>query len=591
MGCQMDSEASIPKRSDEPQAEAEEQDPIAPQSLYERLYASERSGSTANRLVSQSKSDSHPTITTEAKEQLPQISIVASTEAHEPKSINESVEPASSINQTAEQTIRWRDREIILRTQDGTATFFRDKDGRQWTSADGQKWTENGTDASWHGNISIDQEGNLRTLNSSWGVNTTLTHDGNLSTSFTTSGGKLVSIDQKPDGTQTLTDGNKIWTSADGKTWKSGRELQKGEMHIDEYGRLRKSVGRGEISVTTSAETQSISRTMWRMENQYNVKFMLPGSMVEYSDEKKTKVPMRMPTSDELKVIENVLDKFSHLSVEKNKTDFDGFRIGFTAFKGRGKEVNVAGWYDNSPEGVYFGPYVLKEARGVKGLEGVALHELSHELQNSLWKEDEVPKKILDFFGYEMAPKKPEKKDEEPSYRIKDKDGNQWQYLLTKADDADGVWLPVKDGVQTTDLSQGITDRQMRELLPLARRPASEYFYDPAEAHAEALALFLNAPITLYDSNPSLYYAVKSWDQDDINRKYKPSKAANGSEIPKMIRSFDGKIVPNTDENRMLRTEQEQVLTLLTPSYKPTEAHKDGSCNCGNHRNTSGKKR
>lgn len=491
-----------------------------------------------------------------------------------------------------EQRITWREKEIILRTKDGITTFYRDHEGREWESKDGRRWEEKGTDDSWHGSIRIDSAGNLHKTDTQWGKNKSLRQDGNLVTSFTTRDGKEVKLSEQSSGQRTLHDGARIWQSTDGKNWTSDKQTQRGSINIDEYGRLRKTNGRTEISLSTSAETQNIIRTMWRLESQYNLKFKMPGDTVEYRDDDKTRVPMRLPTAQELKVIEDVLDKFKHLSVSQKKLDFDGFQIGFTAYKGKGKEVNVAGWHDNSPEGVFFGPIALKQAHGFKALEGIALHELSHELQNSLWKENEVPKNILDFFGYEKAPKaEGAAEDEDDSYRIKDKDGNQWQYLLTNKTDADGLWMPVRNGVMSEDRKEGITDREMRSRLPDERKPSSEYFYDPAEAHAEALALYIYDPATLYDSNPNLYWEMKKWDQEDINRHFKTQRDANGSVTPIMIRGSDGRIVLNTEQNRKQVEQREEAMSYIVPSHKPSEAHKEGVCNCSGNRKSATKKK
>lgn len=536
------------------------------------------------------------------EKQLPSISItgrpdgekalltVSSTEKNADR--QETAEPKADRSEPAEQRIIWRNKELVLRTKDGIANYFKDQHGREWQSKNGQTWEEKGTDDSWHGSIRIDSAGNLHKTDTSWGVNKLFERDGNFVTSFITRDGKDIKLSEHSSGHKTLDDGTRLWQSTDGKSWTSGNQTQSGAIHIDEYGRLRKHIGRTELSLSTSDETQNIIRTMWRMETQYNLKFKMPGDMVAYSDDNKTWVPMRMPTAQELKIMEDVLDKFKHLSVSQKKVDFDGFQIGFTAYRGTGKGVNVAGWHDNSPEGVFFGPIALKQAQGFKALEGIALHELSHELQNSLWKENEIPKNILDFFGYEKAPKKEgTSEDEDDSYRIKDKDGNQWQYLLTNKADADGLWMPVRNGVMSEDRAEGITDREMRTRLPDDRKPASEYFYDPAEAHAEALALYIHDPTTLYDANPKLYWEMKKWDQEDINRRFKPQKDANGALLPVMIRGGDGRIVPNTEENLKKVEQREEALAYLIPSHKPSEAHKEGVCNCSGNRKPNQKKK
>lgn len=494
---------------------------------------------------------------------------------------------AKDVPKEREEKTSWRGKEVILRSTGGLATYFKDESGREWESDDGKRWKEKGTDDAWHGSISIDSSGVLQKDNSSYGVKSSFHPDGSQTKSFTSKDGTQIKIFESVDGKKQLEDGSRVWQSADGKNWSSGTLMQRASIDIDEYGRLRKNTGRAETTLNSSAETHAIVRTMWRMESTYNVKFSLPGELVDYRDDSKTKVPMRMPTSDELKVMEEVLDQFKHLSNSARRTDFDGLKIGFTAFKDNGKSVNVAGWHDNSPEGIFFGPTIFKNARGVKGLEGVALHELTHELQNKFWKEDEIPKKVLDFFGYEKAPK--QNSDDDDSYRLKDKDGNQWQYLLTNKTDSDGIWMPVRNGEMSTDRSEGISDNAMREKLPEGRRPATEYFFDPEEAHADALALYLYEPAALYDTNPHLYWAVKEWDQADINRRYKTIKNRDGSETPLMIRGADGKIVPNSQDNRRKVEEAQSSMYLSTPSFKPSEAHKEGVCSCHGNRKSKGK--
>ena len=424
---------------------------------------------------------------------------------------------------------------------------------------------------------------------SSFGVSVFQSEFGTQKIQFQTREGKEVSLTKSSDGRQTLVEGEKTWQSSDGKTWKSGNETKSGEYRIDEYGRLRKTARDGkETTEKTSAETHDIIRTMWRLESQYNVKFKLPGDTYQYEEAKpeekkpEVRVPIRMPTAEELKVVEETFKKFGHLANPKNPNDFEGMRIGFVAATGNGTEFAELGIHEGGkPSSIHFGPRTATKTRGWTGLEGVATHEFTHQLQET-WNRngvEKVPADLEKFFGYERV--EPKKKGDDPTYRVSDKDGNKWEHTKYEENgEQKEAWLPVESGQLSDDKSRGIDDEEMRKRMPPEKQPATNYFYHPQEAHAEAIGLYVIDPITLYDANPELYWQTKKWDQDALNARYGSKKDEHGQTVPRMIRSADGFIVPNKKENAAPVAARETIMKASTPSRKPTEAHSNGRCAC-----------
>lgn len=334
-----------------------------------------------------------------------------------------------------------------------------------------------------------------------------------------------------------------------------------------------------EKKILLEARIQAIS-------DKYNVKIAGPGETAEYKSN--IEVALRLPNSKELDVIESVLEKYSHISKKRQdgKIDFEGLRIGFAALS-ESARIKAMGWHDSAskPAGIYFAP--KNDSVGRQGLESTALHEFAHQLQNLLWDDgqgnEDPPESFLKFFGFEEVPAA-KSKMENGTYRLTDKHGQVWQHEDLGVDecDQDDYWYPVKNGEVQLDNGKAIVDEELRNRLPESKKPATSYFPDPSETHAEALAMLLFDRKMLFARNRQLYELMKVLDQKDIDRRFGVEKARERKE-PFMIRNLEGKIVPNTmqEQSRLKNAERNWSLSDLTKLKEdPEEEEHDEKSNC-----------
>ena len=462
-------------------------------------------------------------------------------------------------------SLEWRGNKISLETKDGVPSYYQDASGNSWKSKDGRAWTREGEGTvTRQGTVQFDKDsGQIREENP-YGLSTSYKDDGSLTQSFKTADGREISLTKNADGSQLLNDGDKLWQSADGKNWTSGSETKQTEYKIDEFGRLSSKDSTGkEVSERQSAEAQSITQKMAKLEKQYKIKFGRPGEQIDYADSKDEthKVDLRMPTAEELKVIDEGLQKYSHVA-KKNGKDFEGLQFNFISGEGKGSLITEHAWHDGGKDpSINFGPLDAARTRGWDGLEGTFLHEMAHQLQEIRWRDKEgnetVPRNVERFFGYEKV-MPPHTKGEEGTYRVSDRDGKKYQYEKISEDGKETErWMPVVNGKVSNSPAEGLSDAEMRQRMPDEKRPSTDYFFHPQEAHAETIAMYLHLPERLHSVNPSLYEATKKWDQADINYRHGFTTTKDGMHVPKMMRGADGNVVANTAENRKAVRERE----------------------------------
>lgn len=197
-----------------------------------------------------------------------------------------------------------------------------------------------------------------------------------------------------------------------------------------------------------------------------------------------------------------------------------------------------------------------------ESFERTGLHELAHHEQPSkfgkmgqhMLGKDSTPesRKMAEDMGWKWSEK-------DKAMAMEDKDGKLW----VRKEGQRGPGGGREDDYWTPEGGKGkrISDSQMRDRAKV--RPSSNYFDNPHETHAEALALyrigerdqFKGGRRYLAQDSPQLYDATKKYDQKVLDGSF--GKHPNGES--KMIRSIDGTIVENTPEARRAVEERERL--------------------------------
>jgi hypothetical protein len=475
------------------------------------------------------------------------------------------------------------DTNITLTTKDGVGVYY--KDGKEeWDSKDGKLWIRRGTNGIglWRGSIEIDKDGSVVETGEASGVKYVRNRDGSSSKCITTAKGDELSLTTNKDGSQTFKGTTGTWTSNDGLNWKNGEKTFAGRLGIDASGRYwRQAAGNDKIEYAErSAENKKVLDKMNEMEKKYNISFGTPGQEIEYEyrdaeQDKyiKTKVNYRFPTSGELDILDKSLTQFGHLAATPDGLDYKGLKFNFISANGEGYRASLYGWYNSQKEGVSqitFAPRNgLKNPEDWEGLRGTALHEIAHHLQYKLWDKGsgkETPKSVLDAFNFQHDAAS-------GNYRLKDKDGNLWERHEIRSKDKDtGKWgyrdryYPVISGAVVKEEGRARTTQEMRDSLPRDKKPCTNYFTYPTEAHAEALSMYLFDRRMLWEKNAKLYQSTKAWDQGDIDRRYGLKLTKEGAWVPNYIRGVDGGIVENKEENARKVREMEESWTKKAAS-------------------------
>ncbi len=479
-----------------------------------------------------------------------------------------------------EKSLDYRDSKVTLKLRDGKGFYFKGPDG-EWDSKGGEIWIQRKSNGlnSFRGAISFDEDGNCVIKNKDYGTKRILGTNGSESLSITTDAGKSISITRSADGKAVFAGTKGTWKSDDGLNWKNGDQVFTGQLGIDAEGQYwSKPAGSDTRQISTrSSEISAIQKKMSDMKGSYNISFGAAGTKYEYEykdpqTDAYVKVPVnfRHPTMNELNILDKSLQQYKHIAKAGDNADFNGLKFSFISGSGEGKKVGLYGWYNSNKDGVsqiFFAPRnSLQPASAWEGLRGTALHEIGHHLQHRLWDKGtgrETPQKVMDAFGFSYD-KTAEK------YRLKDKDDNLWQREETRDKDKSGAWeyrgrwYPVVKDTVIKEESRALTSKQMADKLPAERKPCTNYFTYPTEAHAEALSMYLFDRQMLWDRNQKLYANTKAWDQADLNKYY---GVKEGDGTPVMMRSTDGKIVPNNAANRGKVKEQEDSWR----TKKPTE--------------------
>lgn len=484
-----------------------------------------------------------------------------------------------------ERHTTWRGKDVSLTLKDGVAVRYKDGDGTVWTSDDGKGWLRE-SDGILGRQAKISFGDNGVSEDSPYGVTKTYSSDGALTQSFKTASGENVSLKQNADGSQVLSDGGKNWVSSDGKNWSNGTEQKQAEYRIDENGRLfAKKMDGVESTEKSSERFEEINNRINELSSKYNIKFGKPPEQIKHEDEDPAdkKLDLRYPTMDELNVLEEGLKRYAHIA-KKNGTDFEGLRFNWVASNEKSVEVTEHGWHDGGENpSISFAPKDAAKTFGWDGYEGTLIHELGHQLQELRWKDkngdERVPPVIPRFFGFEPAGRKGSENLD--VYNIIDREGRRWQSTeVTYNDVTDDRWMPVRNGKVSTNPAESISNSEMRARIPDDRKPASDYFPHPDEAHAETLAMLFLDSRRLYHINPKLHAATKSWDQSDINHRFGFKQDEHGWTVPKMIRGTDGSLVQNTPENRkQISATEERWKHEPKETFAPVP-HSDRRCNC-----------
>lgn len=483
---------------------------------------------------------------------------------------DDKIKPHNPNETVEENTFNWRGNELHLRTRNGVAEYFKDADGNEWTSKDGNGWSKQGglISETFQSKINFDAGKQEVSLENPFGNHTVYKNDGSVKTSFSSSKAKEISFTRTADGKQIVSDGEKTWISGDGKNWISQADKKQGAFELDENGRLLFMDSSGVNKIEKQSEqAQAISDKMTEMEKRFTIKLGRPGEQAIYhEDNANIQYDLRLPTMEELKVTEAVLIKFAHVA-KKNGTDFGGLSINFAASKGNALSFDEHGWHEGKEDGlppkIGIAPRDFVQTSGYDGMEGTMLHELTHQLQELEWinkkGEEKIPPQVEKFFGFEKVIP-PLTNDENGTFRLTDAQGQKWQYDSPKGDVEadDAMWYPVENGKIVMDAARGLDSKALREKLAPEQRPATSYFFNPAETHAEAISMYLYDRRMLHDTNPKLYDAVKTWDQKDINYRYGFNTREDGQIVSKMIRSAYGNVVHNTSENRRAVRELEE---------------------------------
>lgn len=205
------------------------------------------------------------------------------------------------------------------------------------------------------------------------------------------------------------------------------------------------------------------------------------------------------------------------------------------------------------------------DGRLIDSIAAVVVHECAHNEQNN--RELEKPanyaklSKEIGWVGY-VDPA-----DKATKYLLEGKDGTLYKF---HQDDCSKpkTWLisdkeghPLdKSGKPTTDSKkyQTLTKWELQDKAK--HRPATIYFNNLYEEHAEAATAFrLDADNrgNLLKTSPTIYNAVKRWDDDAIATAY----GSDSKNQPNKMRSPSGPIVDNNEANRKALTEWEEKFT------------------------------
>lgn len=441
----------------------------------------------------------------------------------------------------------------VTRDQKGMPTEFKDKGG-EWSSKDGKNWENKETKEKKSGSPSVSEYGKFEFKPDSKEINNDKGNPKEKGDSTVAKSAQLERIHQMKDALSKrfgikfaqpgekdpmagMGEGGQAEGSGDGKMPPMGKPLKDGE--VDPQNDRRP----GE---PTESELKTLGGILekTRHENYKDMKIWFmqrggtePGRMAEYApklpgDEGPGGNPA--PGQEGHKHSGNCCGRGGEKGVEKH----NGHLI-----------VNP----------------MARQMEGTnEAFERTGLHELAHHEQpNKFGKmgphmlgKDSTPesRKMAEDMGWKWS-----EKSKAPA--MEDKQGKLWVFKERKPGPdgrhGDSYWTP-EGGKEP---GKRISSEEMRDRAKV--RPSSNYFDNPHETHAEALALyrigerdqFKGGRRYLAQDSPQLYDATKKYDQKVLDSSF--GKHLNGES--KMIRSIDGTIVENTPEARRAVEERERL--------------------------------
>lgn len=473
-----------------------------------------------------------------------------------------------------------RDTSVEIRYgKDDKPFFVRDHLG-EWRSSDGGKtWQTDGPNfRTRRGEVGIDKQGNYTFENTDYGVKQTNSPDGRVTRTITNKDGETFSVTRDKKGIVTgFTDGTGEWTG-DGKNWTNTKtnEKKSGTAALTDYGEFRFKPDKGDATVAQTQQLERIQKLQKEITDQYGVLFAKPGEKKDMvppgvkipESEKEPPAIAGAPTEAELETLKNVLQNTPHenyknmkmwfIRPDENQNDALGFYAPSEKHQGCACHGNKGITKQNGDMLVL--PMARQETKGVQGFEGTLYHELGHHEQYSRFAKsmmtgkfnDAESKKLMEDLGWQYSPR-------HKDHVLKDKTGGLWKLDQNPGNEGEPPTWRWVGGKAPKDGQRRLDSEEMRERALV--KPITNYFDNPAENHAEALAMFRiganNKPEGgrqyLAVDSPKLYEVTKNYDQKVINDKF--GTRPDGQ--PKMVRDLDGRVVENTDAVRSRIAKQE----------------------------------
>lgn len=276
--------------------------------------------------------------------------------------------------------------------------------------------------------------------------------------------------------------------------------------------------------VTPQAMTARSRERIREISQKYGVKFTTGGRHT-YDG---YKITAGVPTGDELDALEKVLKNVPHVNLK-------GLEIMFVDKNRRPRNEFAVHESDGSKKRILIMP--LGRIRGTEGWDKVEAdlsHEVAHEEQHQINRglvlghpvSSEEGQRVFRDMGWTY--------NQRTGPRLLDRNGGEWAFSGNRHWDFVG-------GTRPGDNKTRVTNDEMRELAKI--RPASTYFDNPDEMHAEAISRFRTDRRGLAGEAADMYFVAKAYDQRMIDRAFK--NLPPGS----LIRSASGDVVAATPEN------------------------------------------
>lgn len=318
---------------------------------------------------------------------------------------------------------------------------------------------------------------------------------------------------------------------------------------------------------------QLIETKLQQLENKYGVSFSRDSAAsIPLNDNPVTSFfgvacsrPAQQPLLAELYGIEDAL--------EKSKPTYDGEKIKFyflSEMMNSQRSSDIQGEYHNGKVMLHEG---LKQDDPLSETRDVIIHELAHHYQHKIDLDNQAA--VIEKLGWQQS------KGWDGCWLLRGKDGEFYKHVKGLE------WLLCNERGNAID-RQGnpVSAGQAVELYPLdvainaQVSPATMYFDNPREMHAEAMMRFRASSATrsYLAHSKDLYDLIKKQDQKEIDTYYdRHFKGKTGIRLP------DGNIVDRTAQSESavttfersimlvaaLNHNRDELLTKLDPLVKP----------------------